>query len=246
MSKYLKSKNIHLPNRWFQTIGLFIFFFIYQQLITIGFNLGYILSPALGLFIGLIMIGFGLYMLWQYKISQQAVPKIKQLPGSWISWILILDVVIYSLNIAWAIFGETILKLNMHGNSSQNQQSIMSYFHHGVTPAIFMILLAIVIAPAIEEFCFRVLIIKPTKDKSQVINILRVVFSVLLFGLVHTIQQLGKIDPKIELFYYGQYCIIGLILALNYYHFRNYRLNYFLHMSWNIVSLLVALVAMQV
>lgn len=241
MLKKLNYNTRGLPSHWYLTIILFVGLFALQQLIVLGFNLGFIVNPILGLTIGAILIILTIWILTQFKTVHEQIPFDQiHLTGNFVSLITLTVIATYVLQITWALTARSVLQLNLNGKASGNQNAIMNYFHHGTPAAIFMIILAVFVAPAIEEFIFRVLIIKPNPKVKY--ESYRIIGSLLVFALAHVITQINQIPWNSWCFYFGQYFFIGLCLTFIYCKYRNYRLNYLTHMTWNALSLVIALI----
>lgn len=241
MLKKLDYNTRNLPTHWYLTFILFVGLFALQQIIVLAFNFGFSINPIVGLIAGAILIVLTINLLLQFKIVNQPIPTSQiKIKGNFISLIILAVITTYVLQITWALTAETTLHLNLNGSSSGNQTAIMTYFHHGLIPAIFMITLTVLVAPAIEEFIFRVLIIKP--DHKHKYKWYRIVGSLVLFALAHVITQVNKIPWNNWCFYFGQYFLIGFCLTFIYCRYRNYRINYLTHMTWNLLSLAIALI----
>ena len=250
LNRYLRHWN--LPNHFWSGVGLFLLIFGLEQaglfIFTIGFHyhlatLFWILELVLDLML--------IYIIFSYKATQSPLTKImpdfKTGFKRWFNDLLLLMVV----SVTYSNLMMRVLGLNLNNHQvSVNQNSILSYFKFGLTPTLAIIASTIVIAPIIEEFCFRVLLIQPDlkrdhKTSSTIRLTAQIILSTAFFALMHVLAQPYFGHEKVYWFYFGQYFVIGLWLALNYVKFNNYRFNIVLHISWNTLSIMIALITIS-
>lgn len=153
------------------------------------------------------------------------------------------DVLVYGLTFLWTLFGPQLLGLNTTTSAtSENQQTIVSFLQGGWSTA-FILVMTIVVAPFLEEFCYRYLLIKPQRQHH---NRWRVLGAVVFFALAHVAEQLpqvaaGKLNISAWFYYFMQYAIMGFVFAELYNRKRNYKLNVVTHGLWNAFSMTMAL-----
>lgn len=134
--------------------------------------------------------------------------------------------------------------------TSNNQTAIQDMIHHTSSLKMMLTIFTIVIiAPWCEEFLFRVAIInQKVRSKNSLIYIVRILISIILFGLAHMMTQTSQLfGPHTPVFYtawyqLGAYLAISMTLAFMYIRFKSYRVNIMTHMLWNAISVMIMFV----
>ena len=117
--------------------------------------------------------------------------------------------------------------ISLVGNIPTNQAILTSW------PIYITALLAIIIAPIIEELMFRGFIRKFIRN-----DILFVIISTLIFGALHV-----TVSDSIEQFLFIiPYSLLGLAFSLNYVRTKNIASNIFLHSAWNSIGVIGMLI----
>lgn len=96
-------------------------------------------------------------------------------------------------------------------------------------PIYITAILAIIIAPLIEELMFRGFIKKFVQN-----NFLFIILSSLIFGGLH----IAVADSLKQILFIIPYSILGFAFSLNYVKTRNIASNIFLHSAWNSIAIL--------
>lgn len=130
----------------------------------------------------------------------------------------------------WNILYKNLILTGTIEQQSTNQQTINNFLNSPLSTA-FIIFFTCVMAPFIEEFCFRYLFMFNNRTKT------RVIISTIMFTLAHLIQQPLSTPIDVWFLYFGQYFIIGFWLGYNYYKNQNYSQNVLIHASWNVLSM---------
>lgn len=174
------------------------------------------------------------YLIIKHCLSYDGTHTKVQFDKQFYKTILIRVLEIFGTLFIWNILYKNIILHNNIGEST-NQQTINSFLNTPLN-TIFIILFTCVLAPFIEEFCFRYLIIFNNKTKARVIT------STILFTLMHLIQQPLSTPINIWFLYFGQYFIIGIWLGYNFYKNENYSQNVLIHALWNTLSMSLILI----
>lgn len=242
-----------LPHHFWSGVGLFLLIFGIEQAGLIIFAYGFHYhQPILGWLVELILDALLIYLIFNFKRPQKSIKLVLTDPKTgfkrWFNNLLLF--LIASFVYSGLVSNLLRLHLNNH-QTSVNQSSILSYFHFGLIPILAIIVSTVIIAPFIEEFCFRVMLIQPELNDANSTRsdhwrlISQIILTTVFFALMHMIAQPYTGHEHIYWFYFGQYFIVGLWLALNYVKFNNYKFNVFLHMSWNALSILVAILSLS-
>lgn len=152
--------------------------------------------------------------------------------------IVITVVIIYFLTTIYVYICST---LHIHG-ASFNQKQLMNQ-GHSPNAIMFYVIVTILLAPPVEEFVFRYLIMhKQTKILTRK---LRAVISVVLFTYIHVSDQIALIDNlaslKATLYVTGQYFILAIVFVALYYKYNDLRINIMTHMTYNLCALCISL-----
>ena len=225
---------------FYKSLLLFIYMFIGQQLTTVVYYIGVNFhAKPIGLLLGILVAWIFIKSAISYQANYDSFKPLKGIIKKVIGYVALL----YAISIIWGQLGPKLLKLNLNGQTSQNQSSILSFLNDPWS-TIFIIIMTVIIAPIIEEFCFRYLIIKPEKQNH---NITRLVISTVAFAFMHVGEQLPSVINHhltftAWFFYFSQYAIIGIILVTVYNKYRNYKLNVLIHASWNTIAIAIAII----
>lgn len=226
---------------FFKSLLLFLYLFIGEQLTTVVYYLGKNFHvEVIGLIASIIVAWWFTKTALSYHSNYKSLEPQPGIVKKVIGYVALL----YTTSLIWMQLGSKLLQLSLNGKTSQNQSSILSFLNNSWSTA-FIIIMTIIIAPIIEEFCFRYLIIKPTK---QNYNLLRLIVSVFAFSYMHVAEQLPSVlhhqlTFAAWFFYFIQYAIIGIILTTTYNKYRNYKLNVLIHASWNTIAIAIAIVS---
>lgn len=129
-----------------------------------------------------------------------------------------------------------LFALGVQQSVSDNQASLNSLLDSPLR-FVFLLVMAIAIAPFIEEFCFRYLMLYKVKHQK-----LMMIISALLFAFAHMIRQ------SLNLYWftdYIQYFIIGIFFAYNFVKSQSYKQSVLLHSLWNVVSVIVMVISIK-
>ena len=195
---------------------------------SLGGGLTYTGSIALGIII------FLSYIIIKHCLSYNGTNKKVHFDKQFYKTTAIRVLEIFGTLFIWNMLYKNIILHNTVGEST-NQQTINSFLNAPLNTA-FIILFTCVLAPFIEEFCFRYLIIFNNRTKARVIT------STILFTLMHLLQQPLSTPIDIWFLYFGQYFIIGFWLGYNFYKNENYSQNVLIHALWNTLSLSLILI----
>ncbi|MDR3242158.1 MAG: CPBP family intramembrane metalloprotease [Lactobacillaceae bacterium] len=120
--------------------------------------------------------------------------------------------------------------------TAANQASLQELAHSGLAPQIFLVLLAAVLAPLVEELIFRgVLMNYFFKNASWWWA--NVLFSGLVFGYFHVVMQ------QFQWFALIQYSLMGVVLAIVYKKTRQIQYSMLTHCLNNSVAMLIMLIS---
>lgn len=250
IQNYLYTDNEPNPSTIWKKIGWLLFIFAADQLSVVLFNLGIIvfgnnnLGMGVGLVIALIWIYCLLQLPFRFKANNEPYRYIKKWQNPYaIASINVICIMV--ANVIWFIIGTKLFNLHQGQLTSQNQQNIMSFTHNSLSLT-FILLMAIVVAPIVEEFCFRYLIIGPDKNNHHLIKT-KIALAIILFALVHVSSQIAQViqgQTTIQewIYYFVVYSIIGADLTYIYYKKRNYKLNILCHGAYNLVAMVIALI----
>lgn len=225
---------------FYKSLLLFIYIFIGEQLTTIVYYISVNFhAKPIGIILSLVIAWSFIKTAISYQSNYNSFQPLKGITKKVIGYVTIL----YITSIIWGQVGPKLLNLNLNGQTSQNQSSVLSFLSDSWS-TIFIVIMTVIIAPILEEFCFRYLIIKP---KRQSHNLLRLVISVISFAFMHVGEQLPSvINHQLTFpawfFYFSQYAIIGIVLVLTYNKYRNYKLNVLIHASWNSIAIIIAII----
>lgn len=177
----------------------------------------------------IIIIGFYLttfitaIAFWHNTIKRD-LKALKDNFGTYLKFILPRIGVMYIIYIAVAIFSMAITK----SMSSANQQTLESL------PAWYVIPLAIIYAPIVEETIFRGLIHKIVKNK-----IAFIIISAVCFGLLHTItSEATLVNIVVKAL---PYSVLGGLLAYVYSKTENISTSMFCHGLINVIASILTL-----
>lgn len=129
-----------------------------------------------------------------------------------------------------------LFALGVQQSVSDNQASLNSLLDSPLR-FVFLLVMAIAIAPFIEEFCFRYLMLYKVKHQK-----LMMIISALLFAFAHMIRQ------SLNLYWftdYIQYFIIGIFFAYNFVKSQSYKQSVLLHSLWNVVSVILMVISIK-
>ena len=143
------------------------------------------------------------------------------------------------LALAWITMGLSVFAvqwvwLQVLGTTKQavNQSILNAEFHSGKLGMFDIVVTSLIFAPMVEEFAFRYLLIKPKRIKVLLPRWARGVLSALLFASIHVLG-----DPNWPISLTSYLCIVA-VLALVYYRYQSYWLNFFTHAGWNAIALI--------
>ncbi len=140
------------------------------------------------------------------------------------------------LSLFGAIIGYRLIlfALGIQQTVSDNQASLNSLLDSPLR-FVFLLVMGIAIAPFIEEFCFRYLMLYKVKHQKVMMLI-----SALLFALVHMIGQSFNLYWVTD---YIQYFIIGIFFVYNFVKSQSYKQSVLLHSLWNFVSVMLMVIS---
>lgn len=225
---------------FFKSTLLFLTMLIGEQLSTIVYYTGSNFHLKLvGLIFGILIAWLFIKTAISYQSNYESLQPRKGITKTVVGYVALL----YILSVTWGQIGPKLLNLNLNGQTSENQSSVLSFLSDPWS-TVFIIIMTVIIAPILEEFCFRYLIIKPKKQNS---NIIRLIISVVAFAYLHVGEQLPSVlhhqlTFAAWFFYFTQYALIGIILTTTYNKYRNYKLNVLIHASWNTIAIAIAIV----
>ena len=229
-------------NRWWRTCYLFIIAILGQQVAVVVYSFFHALhADLIGIIAGLLVAWMFAKIALSYKSNRDSLGQSVPHTGR----IIAINIgILYAATIGWGVLGPKLLGLNMSNNATSDNQSAILSFLTNSWSTIFIIALTVIVAPMLEEFAFRYLIIKPTKTKH---NKLRMAVSLISFPLMHVYSQIGqvftgKLTPIAWLFYFGQYFLIAIMLVYTYNKYHNYKLNVLCHASWNMLAMAIAII----
>lgn len=229
---------------FWKSLGLMIYLILAQQFVFAGYYIGHFMQIEwLGFLIAAILSYLVIRLPLSYNSNYQAIYNNKPQVEKPLLTAILNVLTAYLISICWNIGGSRLLGLKLGSQgTSQNQQSITSFIGNNWS-TLTILMMTIIVAPIIEEFCFRYLIIKPTKQEH---NRIRLITSILLFSFLHVGEQLiqvfsGQLSLMTWLFYFGQYAVLGSVLAYTYNKHRSYSLNVMTHGIWNTLSMTIAI-----
>lgn len=153
-------------------------------------------------------------------------------------------IAIFFCNLIWLSLAPKLLNFKPAGLSS-NQQALNALAKTKIGHY-YMFFLTVVFAPIVEEFMFRFCIIKPNAyiDHFKLNNKWRFAISVALFAFAHMMVQLNQLNTitqqKNFILAFGQYLILSIVLAYNYYRSNNYWENVIFHGSYNCLAFILS------
>lgn len=225
---------------FYKSLLLFIYMFVGEQITTVVYYISVnFQAKAIGLLLSLVIAWLFIKTAISYQSNYESFQPLEGVTKKIIGYITIL----YIASIVWSQVGPKLLNLNLNGQTSQNQSSVLSFLSDSWS-TIFIVIMTVIIAPILEEFCFRYLIIKP---KRQSYNLLRLIISIISFAFMHVGEQFTSvINHQLTFpawfFYFSQYAIIGIVLVITYNKYRNYKLNVLIHASWNLIAIITAII----
>lgn len=192
---------------------LFIFSMLLLFVIPNYINLKYGFIIYIVLLIGTIIV-FGRQMLHDFKIFKEYFREYN---------ILILKT--WGKALVTIIIINLIIQIFTNESSATNQKNLQEMFN---TLPIAVAALSIIYAPIVEESLFRGVIRKFINNKY-----LYIIFSGLLFGALHVIDDFQTVQ---ELLYIFVYSVLGMYLASLYYKTNNICTNMYMHFLQNTLS----------
>ena len=232
-----------IPKTFWWSFGLGFLIFLGQTLIVSLYeDFAKDATPVVGIVVSLL---FG-YWLVRYVFSYQEA-RLKAPVKNYPFYVGLQVIILWCLANSWAWFGNHGLHLDFNkGAISSNQVAINSFLQHP-SSGIVITVSAIFLAPALEEFVFRLLIMRPHGYQSKRGNLIAAVISLGLFTYIHIMGQVpalshGNLPVTNFVFYCGQYAMIGLVMVYNYYRYRSLLLNYTIHATWNTYSIIMNLI----
>jgi membrane protease YdiL (CAAX protease family) len=174
-------------------------------------------SAAVGVVFTLFFDGWFVFAGWLFSLRGRLVTRRSwgfRAPGKAIFWVVPAALmVVYGVNVVYDSFVTT------------KQQAVVSDFPRSVGGLLLFILLAVVIAPMLEETFFRGFMFQGFANSFG--PVWGAIISAALFSLSH--QQL---DIFVPLF------VLGLALAWSFYHTRSLWANIALHATFNAIAVL--------
>lgn len=234
-----------VPDTWFRTLVTGVLFFLGQQ-IAVSLYVAFA-KQHLAWFGVVVSLVFGYWLVravFKYHHTRDVAPV------SYVKHGIGKAVLIGLLSNLWVNGGIWLFHLRAAANHrSSNQATIVSFMHHP-SSAVVVTLFAIFLAPAVEEFVFRFLILRPTPYKSRLANVIACLSSLILFTYVHmaaslTAAQHGQLPWANFWFYAGQYALIGGVLVYNFYRHRSLTLNYTIHALWNTYAMAITFLTLN-
>lgn len=192
---------------------LFIFSMLLLFVIPNYINLKYGFIIYIVLLIGTIIV-FGRQMLHDFKIFKEYFREYN---------ILILKT--WGKALVTIIIINLIIQIFTNESSATNQKNLQEMFN---TLPIAIAALSIIYAPIVEESLFRGVIRKFINNKY-----LYIIFSGVLFGALHVIDDFQTVQ---ELLYIFVYSALGMYLASLYYKTNNICTNMYMHFLQNTLS----------
>ena len=192
---------------------LFIFSMLLLFVIPNYINLKYGFIIYIVLLIGTIIV-FGRQMLHDFKIFKEYFREYN---------ILILKT--WGKALVTIIIINLIIQIFTNESSATNQKNLQEMFN---TLPIAVAALSIIYAPIVEESLFRGVIRKFINNKY-----LYIIFSGVLFGALHVIDDFQTVQ---ELLYIFVYSALGMYLASLYYKTNNICTNMYMHFLQNTLS----------
>lgn len=192
---------------------LFIFSMLLLFVIPNYINLKYGFIIYIVLLIGTIIV-FGRQMLHDFKIFKEYFREYN---------ILILKT--WGKALVTIIIINLIIQIFTNESSATNQKNLQEMFN---TLPIAVAALSIIYAPIVEESLFRGIIRKFINNKY-----LYIIFSGVLFGALHVIDDFQTVQ---ELLYIFVYSALGMYLASLYYKTNNICTNMYMHFLQNTLS----------
>ena len=207
-----KLESATLVNKYAALI-LFIFSMLLLFVIPNYINLKYGFIIYIVLLIGTIIV-FGRQMLHDFKIFKEYFREYN---------ILILKT--WGKALVTIIIINLIIQIFTNESSATNQKNLQEMFN---TLPIAVAALSIIYAPIVEESLFRGVIRKFINNKY-----LYIIFSGVLFGALHVIDDFQTVQ---ELLYIFVYSALGMYLASLYYKTNNICTNMYMHFLQNTLS----------
>lgn len=136
----------------------------------------------------------------------------------------------------WMFVLNIIINLITQQATSDNQVNILNMSNS--YPMVTFIM-AVVLAPLVEEVVFRGVIFRKLRDHGY---ILAIIISSLMFGLAHVYSSLLS-GNYLDLLYIFTYSMLGYFLALNYERSGNIYISIGLHTAINFISMLLVMLA---
>ena len=192
---------------------LFIFSMLLLFVVPNYINLKYGFIIYIVLLIGTIIV-FGRQMLHDFKIFKEYFREYN---------ILILKT--WGKALVTIIIINLIIQIFTNESSATNQKNLQEMFN---TLPIAVAALSIIYAPIVEESLFRGVIRKFINNKY-----LYIIFSGVLFGALHVIDDFQTVQ---ELLYIFVYSALGMYLASLYYKTNNICTNMYMHFLQNTLS----------
>lgn len=192
---------------------LFIFSMLLLFVIPNYINLKYGFIIYIVLLVGTIIV-FGRQMLHDFKIFKEYFREYN---------ILILKT--WGKALVTIIIINLIIQIFTNESSATNQKNLQEMFN---TLPIAVAALSIIYAPIVEESLFRGVIRKFINNKY-----LYIIFSGVLFGALHVIDDFQTVQ---ELLYIFVYSALGMYLASLYYKTNNICTNMYMHFLQNTLS----------
>lgn len=199
----------------YASLALFIISMILLFIVPNFINIKYGFAIYIILFIGTIIV-FGKQIIHDFKIFKQYFREYNILVlKTWGK--ALLTIVIINL----------IIQIFTSETSATNQKNLQEMFN--VLP-LLVALLSMIYAPIVEESLFRGVIRKFINKKY-----LYIIFSGVLFGALHVIDDFQTIQ---ELLYIFVYSALGMYLASLYYKTNNICTNMYMHLLQNSLSVI--------
>ncbi len=122
-------------------------------------------------------------------------------------------------------FGTGIVLTLIVKTTSENQAALMEL------PLWFMIIIATILGPMVEEGIYRGILGKFIKNK-----VAFVIISSLLFAAMHVVTITSLPESPMQYLFLIQYGVMGIVLSLNYVRTKNIFSSYMIHMLMNAVA----------
>ena len=145
--------------------------------------------------------------------------------------------VMYLISIVYGLFDMYVLK---NSTVNANQQELIRIAND--SPLTFLIL-AVIIAPLIEELIFRYYLYKKLESKGF---ILATIVSTFLFSIIHILPSLTTNTFAQDIFTLPAYLLPSLVFAFAYYQTEKLAVPIFAHVAFNLVSAIVILLPITI